>query len=421
MSIVPTSAVRLLILCTPDARAAMGHDAARRSLYSEKAGASAGPAWEVLAASAAGPAAHPWDLAHHFLDTQEATLAAADLPYAEPDLLQQFLYRPDERAGLSGSGENVCDLHDPDGFWPPVDLGFAWHLDDDYSGLGSARRRVGAPAGPRVRVALLDTGFDPAHASLPRHLRPDLGRNFVDGDRPDDATDPGSFLPQVTNPGHGTATLALLAGGRVRPAFAPQFDDDLGGCPEAEVIPVRIANSVVHFRTSEMAAGLEYATEMGCAVVSLSMGGVPSQAWADAVNRAYEAGVVICAAAGNNISGYPVTSIVYPARFGRVIAACGITADFAPYYQSGRHGRMQGNFGLDGKMGSAIAAFTPNTPWATMGCSALIDRNGGGTSSAAPQVAAAAALYLQHHRPALGQWQTVEAVRNALFDSATRT
>jgi len=61
------------------------------------------------------------------------------------------------------------------------------------------------------------------------------------------------------------------------------------------------------------------------------MGGLPSQAWADAVNKAYEAGVVVVCAAGNNFGGLPTSLVVYPARFDRVIAACGAMADRRPY------------------------------------------------------------------------------------------
>ena len=61
------------------------------------------------------------------------------------------------------------------------------------------------------------------------------------------------------------------------------------------------------------------------------MGGLPSQAWADAINALYDAGVVVVTAAGNNFGNAPTHVVVYPARFGRVIAACGVMANGAPY------------------------------------------------------------------------------------------
>ncbi|HYU16320.1 MAG TPA: S8 family serine peptidase, partial [Candidatus Acidoferrum sp.] len=153
-----------------------------------------------------------------------------------------------------------------------------------------------------------------------------------------------------------------------------------------------------------------------------------SAAWAAAVNAAYDAGICIVAAAGNNFSafgtGFPTRLIVYPARFRRVLAACGVMADRRPYFGLPR-GKMQGCWGPPSKMRTALAAFTPNMPWAERGASRIVDMNGAGTSSATPQIAGAAALYIAHHRAALARfrhgWQRVEAVRQALFASADKS
>jgi subtilisin family serine protease len=208
----------------------------------------------------------------------------------------------------------------------------------------------------------------------------------------------------------------------VSPAAFPGFSDYLGGAPHAEVVPVRIADSVIHSGTQAMALGIEYAIAQRCDVVSISMGGVPARSWAAAVNRAYEAGVAIFAAAGNRIGPSPPSTIVYPACFNRVVAVCGVTADKTPYFKAGLHRKMQGCFGPPAKMSTAIAAYTPNTPWAILGCHELITIDGAGTSSATPQAAAAAALWLQKNPPAAGLpgWQKVEAVRHALFATADR-
>ena len=283
------------------------------------------------------------------------------------------------------------------------------------------RDQVGAPSGRRIRIAHLDTGYDPEHVTLPLHLLTELQRNFVDGD-PNDARDPNRHFP-TNNPGHGTATLALLAGRKVHPPAFSSFDDFLGGAYEAEVVPVRIADSVIHFGTQAMALGIEYAITAKCDVITVSMGGVPARSWAAAVNRAYEAGIAIFAAAGNRIGPSPPSTIVYPARFNRVVAVCGVTFAKTPYYQEGLHRHMQGCFGPPAKMSTAIAAYTPNTPWAILGCHGLITIDGAGTSSATPQAAAAAALWLQKNLPAtaFSPWQKVEAVRNALFTSTDRS
>jgi hypothetical protein len=69
-------------------------------------------------------------------------------------------------------------------------------------------------------------------------------------------------------------------------------------------------------------------------------------------------------------------------------------------------------------MTTAIAAATPNVPWARLGCEDIIDLDGAGTSAATPQVAATAALWLQKNRAAVdaypNAWMRVEAIRAAL-------
>jgi hypothetical protein len=83
---------------------------------------------------------------------------------------------------------------------------------------------------------------------------------------------------------------------------------------------------------------------------------------------------------------------------------------------------MQGNFGPSRNMNKALAAFTPNTPWASVG-SGTIKFSGAGTSSATPQIAAAAAIYYRKNHQeldALKPWQRVEAIRNALYRSALK-
>jgi len=364
-------------------------------------------------------AMHPWDEAHRAVDDRVFLETAAPVAYAEPDLLQAFPYRPDQELVLEARRE-ACVVDPPVPEWPSRPALFAWHLGDDYSQLLSARNQVDDPGdGARILIDILDTGYDPDHVTLPRYLRKGLARNFVDRNHPDDATDPARHFPG-SNPGHGTATLAILAGNKVQPGLVLQpFDDFLGGAPFATVVPIRIADSVIHFYSSAMAEGIDYARQIGCQAISISMGGVPSRAWARAVNSAYEAGVTIVAAAGNNFGGLPTRSTVYPARFRRVVAACGATADKTPYYAPGS-GSMQGNFGPPAKMNTALAAFTPNIPWAEIGCGKIIDLDGAGTSAATPQVAAAAALWLQEYSgtPGLQGWRRVEAVRKALFTSA---
>ena len=134
----------------------------------------------------------------------------------------------------------------------------------------------------------------------------------------------------------------------------------------------------------------------------MSMGGLASQAWADAVNALYERGIFIVTAAGNNFGNLPTRYIVYPARFNRVVAACGVMADGRPYADLADPNIMAGSYGPASKMATALAGYSPNTPWAKFGCADIVDHDGDGTSAATPQVAAAAALWIQKYQDTVG-------------------
>ena len=112
----------------------------------------------------------------------------------------------------------------------------------------------------------------------------------------------------TANRGHGTGTLSLLAGNKLAgnsPGW-PGFADFVGGAPEAKVIPVRIADWVVRFTTSTMVQGFDYARAKGAQVLSMSMGGLSSSALVDAINLAYDNGVVMVTAGGNNFAFVPI-------------------------------------------------------------------------------------------------------------------
>ena len=231
-------------------------------------------------------------------------------------------------------------------------------------------------------------------------------------------------------PGHGTATLALLAGNTVDLSFEThRFQGDIGGAPDAEVIPVRISPSVIHLYTSTMAKGLYHAMaprgdySNRCDVVSISHGGLPTPCWADAVNMLYEDGITIVAASGDSIFAEVIDIAthytVYPSAFNRVLTAVGATYWKRPYTTK-KLGVIQGCWGPDIVMEKAVAAFTPNVVWMVFDSKPCgFAMSGGGTSSSTPQIAAACALWLQLYGNKLPvNWQRIEACRLALFDSA---
>jgi hypothetical protein len=363
---------------------------------------------------------NPWDVAH----LSAKTLGNA-VKFVEPDALTAFVADSNNdvpfKKGLAKGKKVNSDSFDPD--WHPKS-NLIWHLEAQFSQLKVAREAV-ANLPHVIRIAHLDTGYNKTHEALPDAVRLNsLQRNFVANEAPNDAHD--RYTDGLGRmPGHGTGTLALLAGNKIKLATdGGVFDDFLGGAPFADVVCLRISPTVILLKTSAFAEALNYATQLTLSgtpvhVLSMSMGGAPSKAWTAAVNRAYDAGITMVTAAGNNFNGAPTRHVIYPARYERVIAACGVTYDFKPYFTK-KLAEMAGCFGPERHMNAALAAFTPNTPWA-YGNANAIDFSGAGTSSATPQIAAAAAIYYRKNFDALNAlapWQRVEAIRFALFSSA---
>ncbi|HYC57870.1 MAG TPA: S8 family serine peptidase [Candidatus Binatia bacterium] len=415
----PAMSGKMLVKLRPGLALGAAASGRLEPLYERQAvfGAAAQPAWFL--AELKDGAATPWDCAHARVADQLG-VDGSDVLFVEPDIVHD-IYTDDSEPIPEGFQFGAsCDPINADARHgkPPTPPDFAWHLGPDFTQLHDARRKVKFTGPHRTRIAHFDTGYLPQHASTPRHIDLDLQRNYVDGGKNgSSAADPDNRRILFDNSGHGTGTLSILAG---------KWDDigaygrDMGGAPDAMVVPIRIADSVVLLHTSAFAKALQYVTDHGCDVVTMSMGGLPSRLWREAVDDAYMRGVCIVAAAGNNANAIPTRHIVYPARYGRVIAACGVMANHMPYAQLTGIKTLEGNYGPDSCMASAISAYTPNVPWARYECPNLVRLNGEGTSSATPQVAAAAALWLEKHKGANlpRTWQRVEAVRHALFSTA---
>lgn len=372
--------------------------------------------WHIVETELPSSGLSQWELCHAILADGSA-IAPGGVEIVEPDLEQKWPIGPTARREASFAvregrpqPQDPAFPHNPDNYW------FRNATHGAFDALGD----IPDPGvGKRVRIAHLDTGYDPGHQTVPVFLSKDEQRNFVDEDYPKDATDRSSGL--FNNFSHGTGTLSILAGA------APLGQPGFGCAPMAEIVPIRIANRVVLFRNSAVAQAFDYVhslcrkKESFVHVVTMSMGGLPSQTWADAINALYELGVIVVTAAGNNYANLPSHYIVYPARFDRVVAACGTMADGKAYADLPPT-QMAGDYGPTKKMGEAISAYTPNVPWARFGEPGTVDFDGAGTSAATPQVAATAALWIQKNRAKYDAynepWMRAEAVRAALFEKA---
>ena len=180
--------------------------------------------------------------------------------------------------------------------------------------------------GAGIVVGHPDTGYRP-HEEIwstdpkTRRVLPGYGHDFVDND-------PEPLDPLIgRNPGHGTATASVIMSGFPDPK--PRHV--VGTAPLAELIPLRVSGSVVHFSFKHLTEALYFAADRTDAmVISMSLGGpFYSRALEEAVNHALARGLILLAAAGNV---WP--SVVYPARLDQVIAVAACNCASKPWRNS---------------------------------------------------------------------------------------
>ena len=245
----------------------------------------------------------------------------------------------------------------------------------------------------------------------PANLLRDVGYDFV-------LDQPGSIDPLppkslVDWPGHGTRTLSLMVG-----AVPGKL---IGVAPGAKVMPFRVTDSPVFDLSPDSTRNLGRAIDFildysnladRVKVISISLGIPgwplgPIRALGEAIDRAYEAGVIVVAAAGQQFD-----RVTYPGRYFRTIGVGAVYEDGTVWdkHAVGEESLYVDCYALGADVQRANSyreaddqpAGDPNGPPPHI-CYSDDDPDGGdehrphsGTSYATEQVAAIAALWRVH-------------------------
>jgi len=235
--------------------------------------------------------------------------------------------------------------------------------------------------GSGVKVAILDSGISASHEDL----NVAGGESFVDGE-PD---------PYNDGNGHGTHVAGTVAG----------LDNTLGVlgvAPEASLYAVKVLGSDGSGTYSGIAKGVEWAIDNDIDVVNMSLGGSQgSTTLEQAMSNAYNSGVLLVAAAGNegSFGKSKRNTIGYPAKYSTVMAVGAVDSnlDRASFSSVGSELEVMAP-------GVNILSSVPGDSYDSYN----------GTSMASPHVAGAAALILANDSSL-----TNADVRSLLNDTAT--
>jgi len=289
----------------------------------------------------------------------------------------------------------------------------AWNMMTD-PGTGEINYRD-------VRIGHIDTGYTEHPVFGPwngeqNNLITDQWTNFIETDQ----RSPIDPMNYKGHPAHGTRIGSVMYGnlpGTLR-----------GVAPDCPVVPYRATNNVVissliNSNTSAIGRAIRHAVDAtDCRVVSMSLGtpgfpfGTPARNMGHAVDHAYDCGVIVVAASGNNVSDH----VTYPGKYFRSICAGGIDPDRNIWRE---HDEDFRDF-ID-IFAPASEIFRANSTHANGRVNPGEYReDGDGTSYATACTAGAAALWLAHRGSDLQQrylepWMTVEAFRVLLKQTAT--
>ena len=259
--------------------------------------------------------------------------------------------------------------------------GNLWGLDNiNAPEVWSGGNSFSGVTGYGSTVAVIDTGVDLDHPEFQGRIT--NGYDFVDNDN---NADDGN--------GHGTHVAGTIGG-------ANDGRGITGVAPDASIMPIRVLGNDGYGYTSDIIAGVYWATDNGADVINLSLGGGGySQAMADAIAYASNNGSVVVMAAGNSGGRSPDYPAAHAVDHGIAVGAVNQQKSMAGF--SNRAGTTTLDYVT--APGVNIYSSVPGGGYSSFS----------GTSMATPHVAGLAGLLKSYDNS-----MSAESIENLIIESA---
>ncbi len=244
----------------------------------------------------------------------------------------------------------INSVDDHEAFWNIVSVG------SEEGGIFTIDEDVALDP---VKVAILDSGVDYTE-DIDVYMR----KNFIPGED-------GISVIYEDISGHGTSVAGIIA--------AKDNDEGITGInPYVQLYSARILDENKQAPASRVVAAIDWAIEQDVDIINISFGTtVDSEEIHAAIRRAYDAGILIVAAAGNN------GVVEYPAAYDEVVAVGAVNA---------KGERTEGS-----AIGDELELVAPGQQIVSTGAFGGVCVVGG-TSLAAPHVTAVASVLWQKDR-----------------------
>lgn len=226
--------------------------------------------------------------------------------------------------------------------------------------IGSQEAHERGITGRGVKLAIVDTGIDYYHEDLDQNYRGGYDFVYDDSDPFDDSWN-----------SHGTHIAGIIAA-------EANGTGVVGVAPEVSLYALKALDGSGFGSLDDIVASIQWAVDNDMDVLNISIAGIESPVLEAACNAAYEAGLLIVAAAGNTFGG----EATFPGAYASVVAVAGtdeadqvgIFSPFAPQVELAAPGLGIWSSALQG--GYIEASGTSQSAAHVSGAAALVISSG---------------------------------------------